>query len=242
MDKQFAKDYVGLEEKHWWFCVRKKILLQELNGYLGHLKRSQKILNIGAAGGSTSRLLQGFGEVVSLDINFHLCQVSRQTTGTQTVQAGLPSLPFNDNVFDLVCAFDTLEHVRDDINAAREILRVTKTRGTVVVTVPAVPSIWARHDLLNQHYRRYTKKSLLALFSSATCIRITFFNFLLFPFIFLFRKAERLFPMRKSDFEATGPLLNKILFFIFFLELPLIKIALPIPIGLSLFSILKKTS
>lgn len=243
MEENFAKDYVGLEERHWWFCVRRRILLQELNRFLDASSPFQKVLNIGAAGGSTSRLLQKFGKVVSLDLNSHLCQVTRQTTGTQTVQASLPQLPFSEGHFDIVCAFDTLEHVKDDIKAAREILRVTKSGGTIIITVPAVPSAWAKHDLVNQHFRRYSKKTLLALFPFATCIRITFFNFLLFPLIYLFRKTERLMPMRKkNDFEVTGPLLNKVLALIFLWELPLLKNTIPFPIGTSLFLLLKKTS
>jgi ubiquinone/menaquinone biosynthesis C-methylase UbiE len=69
-------------------------------------------------------------------------------------------LPFKDEEFDLICAFDVIEHVEDDLLGIREMKRVCKNEGLMVLTVPAYMFLWSHHDEVNQHYRRYTLKNL----------------------------------------------------------------------------------
>ncbi|MGA6826064.1 class I SAM-dependent methyltransferase [Nitrospira sp. NS4] len=75
----------------------------------------------------------------------------------------ITALPFPDSSFDLVCAFDIVEHVEDDRRAFHELTRVAKDHGTVIVSVPLHAGRWSAFDDLVGHVRRYEPDELLAI-------------------------------------------------------------------------------
>lgn len=245
MNKEYVQQYVQLEKTHWWFLVRQKIILYFLHKHINGT--SFKILNIGAAGGASSRWLQEFGEVTSVENDSFFVDHLRYE-GMNVTDASVISMPFADNSFDLVCAFDVIEHVEDERKALDEINRVCKTQGVVCITVPAFQSLWSNHDVVNRHFRRYTKKSLhasLEAVKTLSFIESAYFNSLLFLPVFMARKIRSLFftseKGKQSDFELykTSSLVNKILKSIFSLELSLLK-KISFPAGVSLICVLKK--
>jgi SAM-dependent methyltransferase len=72
------------------------------------------------------------------------------------------ALPYADASFDLVCAFDIVEHVADDEAVFRELSRVTRPGGTLVFSVPLHPSGWTEFDAMVGHFRRYEPDLLRA--------------------------------------------------------------------------------
>jgi SAM-dependent methyltransferase len=77
--------------------------------------------------------------------------------------AGLVSrLPFGDDAFDLVAAFDIVEHVDDDEAALAELSRVAAPGATLLLSAPLHPSRWTAFDDLVGHRRRYEPQDLLA--------------------------------------------------------------------------------
>jgi SAM-dependent methyltransferase len=74
----------------------------------------------------------------------------------------ITALPFPDCTFDLVCAFDIVEHVEDDRQVFRELSRVAKNDAPVVLSVPLHPARWSAFDVLVGHVRRYGPDELLA--------------------------------------------------------------------------------
>ena len=245
MNKEYVQEYIQLEKTHWWFVVRKRIILYFLHK---HAKGSSlKILNIGAAGGESSEWLKEFGEVISVENESFFIDYLRSKRINVTA-ASVLSMPFDDNSFDLVCAFDVIEHVQDDSAALEEINRVCKPQGTVCITVPAFRSLWSNHDVVNRHFRRYTKKELHRTMEAASHLSLqesAYFNSLLFLPIFFARKIAVIFSIGKkqgrSDFELykTPSWLNTLLKSIFSLELPLLKMV-SFPAGVSLICVLKK--
>ena len=83
--------------------------------------------------------------------------------GGLTTVGDATALPFPDGVFDLVCAFDIVEHVEDDRQVFREIRRVSRPGATVVLSVPLHPARWSAFDDLVGHVRRYDAGALVAL-------------------------------------------------------------------------------
>jgi SAM-dependent methyltransferase len=75
----------------------------------------------------------------------------------------ITALPFSDCSFDLVCAFDIVEHIEDDRQAFRELRRVAKDDATVIFSVPLHPARWSAFDALVGHARRYDPDDLLAI-------------------------------------------------------------------------------
>ncbi len=65
-------------------------------------------------------------------------------------------MPFPGQCFDLVTALDVLEHVGDDHHGLREMHRVLRPGGQMLITVPAYQWLWSQHDVALDHFRRYT--------------------------------------------------------------------------------------
>lgn len=245
MNKEYVQQYVQLEKQHWWFVVRQKIILSFLKKYTKDLP--VRVLNIGAAGGASSQWLSKFGAVVSVETELSFIDYLR-SKHIEVVDASIVNMPFDDNSFDLVCAFDVIEHVEDDVAAVKEMERVCKKDGVICATVPAFKMLWSNHDMVNGHYRRYTKKSFLSLFAKNAVLKnyeLQYFNSLLFLPILVVRKISNLFKKgldkNQSDFTnyKTRGILNKILRIIFAAEIPLLKF-IKFPFGVSLIGIWKK--
>ena len=79
------------------------------------------------------------------------------------VQAEISALPFRDGAFDLVCAFDIIEHVEDDTGALTELCRVTAPGGTMLLSMPLHASRWTSFDEFVGHCRRYDPNLLQAM-------------------------------------------------------------------------------
>ena len=75
----------------------------------------------------------------------------------------ITALPFADSSFDLVCAFDIIEHIEDDRQAFRELGRIAKDDATVIFSVPLHADRWSAFDALVGHVRRYDPDDLLAI-------------------------------------------------------------------------------
>lgn len=75
----------------------------------------------------------------------------------------ITALPFPDDAFDLVCAFDIVEHVEDDTQVFRELARVARDGAAIVFSVPLQPERWSSFDALVGHVRRYDTTELMQL-------------------------------------------------------------------------------
>lgn len=245
MNKSYVQRYVQLERNHWWFLVRKKILLSLLHKNLPG--KQLKILNIGAAGGATSEWLTVFGDVQSVENDPYFLD-HLNSLDIKVTKADITQLPFEDDSFDLVCGFDVLEHVEAHDSALKELHRVCKVDGHICITVPAFQQLWSHHDEVNGHFRRYRMGELNSLIQKCIAVQLkawTYFNTILFIPILLTRKFQRKPTARiekqQSDFETyqKGSIINKILYNLFSLELGLLKYW-RLPFGVSLFCFLQK--
>ncbi len=93
--------------------------------------------------------------------------IERLTTGGGMAVSGeITDLPFADEKFELVCAFDVIEHVEDDQRVFGEVSRVLKDGGLLICSVPLYASLWTNFDEFVGHVRRYDPVDLLALFAA----------------------------------------------------------------------------
>jgi SAM-dependent methyltransferase len=99
----------------------------------------------------------------------HFVDISEPALSRLRARAGLTTLgeitalPFPDATFDLICAFDIVEHVEDDHLAFRELGRIARDGATVVFSVPLDPARWSAFDALVGHFRRYEPDELLGI-------------------------------------------------------------------------------
>jgi len=207
MESDFLKQYYLLERTHWWFTVREKIIRQQIRKSLSS-RKNLRILNAGAATGRTTELLQEFGEVISVEVDHNTCEFLRNELHMAVTEATVTALPFEDHSFDIVCAFDVLEHIEDDVLAVAELKRVSKPGAMLFATTPAFNFLWSSHDEVNQHYRRYNGRTLSALLNHGFELEyVGYFNTLLFLPIAAYRVVNRLFTSTKkphSDFDGNA--------------------------------------
>jgi SAM-dependent methyltransferase len=248
MQAEYYREYYHLERNNWWFTARKKILEDQIKKLFPDGKNA-RILNVGAAFGASTIWLQQFGTVDSVEYSKECCDFVNQNLGLKFIHGSITSLPFEDGQFDLVCAFDAVEHVEEDKLAISELHRVCKPGGYVFTTVPTFKFLWSEHDVVNEHKRRYTMRNYLSLFDKKISkIRFkSFFNFFLFPPIALFRvvssaiKSKGSKKAAKSDNSKLGDTgISKILYRIFKSESGLLKRGIKLPVGVSLMVISKK--
>lgn len=238
MNKDYYKEYYYYERENWWFKVRYRIIDYFLGKHITN-RENLRILNIGVATGHSTEILMKYGDVKSLEYDSDCCKFTREMLNIEIIEGSIKALPFSNEEFDVVCAFDVLEHIDDDKLAVSEIRRVCKKNGLVFITVPAFMTLWSRHDEINFHFRRYRKKQILNLFGNFRNLHHTYFNTFLFLPIFIFRSITRLFPdFRKtetgSDFSVLPKksILNKFFFTLFNLEYQTLKIV-KYPFGVS---------
>jgi SAM-dependent methyltransferase len=146
-----------LQPEYWWYVARSELLQQVLTPYVGSPAR---LLDVGSADGPSVGWLTGDLKV-SLDLD------PRGLEAPGGVCGSLLQLPFADASFDVVGAFDVIEHCEPEADALCELLRVLEPGGRLLASVPAYQWAWTDHDVANGHYRRYTRERAVAAFESA---------------------------------------------------------------------------
>jgi SAM-dependent methyltransferase len=253
MDHNYYAEYYQYERSHWWFTARESILIS----FIKKIRKNNlptadlKILNVGCSTGRSSEYLAQFGTVTSLEYDAYCCEFTREKTGLEIIHGSVTELAFENEKFDLVCAFDVIEHVEDDALAISEMKRVLKTGGVLLLTVPAFMDLWSHHDEINHHFRRYTMSELKQYFleKPENIIFKSYFNTLLFIPIYSFRKMSNWFRFGKkrqgagSDFESFNPgFVNSILNFMFKSEKNILSNFIKLPFGVSILFCWTKTN
>src|SRR5512140_2711482 len=105
-----------LDDRHWWFAARRRIVLQLLRQELaGAPERRPRFLDIGCGAGSVLRELKPLGEAVGLDTEPSAVESARRRSGCEVRLGHLPDgVPFEAGSFDVVTLLDVLEHIDDD--------------------------------------------------------------------------------------------------------------------------------
>jgi SAM-dependent methyltransferase len=202
MQRDYYDQYFHLERENWWFQVRFEIIRQTIRR-LVFKGTPLNILNIGVATGAGSDMLSDFGVVTSSEYDEETCHFLKNELNMDVVQASVTALPFDNNTFDLVCAFDVIEHVENDLQAYAEMKRVCKEGGHIAITVPAYMMMWSGHDVINHHFRRYKKDGILKLLSHhhLKSTYSSYFNTILFLPVLLVRLVKN--ALKSSVFPAT---------------------------------------
>lgn len=249
MQQDYYHEYYIYEREHWWFRARADILSSKLRSCVASEKGRLRILNVGAALGATTEWLAQFGDVVSVEYDRGCCQfLALRRPSDPIINSSVTSLPFQAESFDVVCAFDVIEHVDDDEGAVGELRRVCRPGGAVIVTVPALMALWSHHDTVNQHYRRYRLAHLRNLFrGKGRIVDATYFNTFLFPVVLLVRAGTRLVPQRwirsgaGSDFSLVrSGLIDRICYRILKSESVWLRQGRVFPFGVSAYLAWKK--
>ncbi len=135
--------------------------------------------------------------------------------------------------FDCVVATDVLEHIEDDRTAFDRLVDLVKPGAPVVITVPAMQSLFGFHDEALGHYRRYSKTTLRRLMARRCDMQfVRYFGASLIPVCLLYSKIlRRAYPVAESGDAQRSPLLAPVLSSVLALES-----RIPAPLGISLIA------
>jgi SAM-dependent methyltransferase len=168
MQADYAQQYETLWRRHWWWRARERFV----GGQLARLAHGEKtppsqrrILDIGCGNGLFFDTLSQYGNVSGIEPDAGLVTEGphREKIDVRGFDASYVPLA----TFDWVVMLDVLEHIEDDVAAARHVREILAPGGIVLVTVPALMMLWSQHDTANHHFRRYTRGHLRRVLSQA---------------------------------------------------------------------------
>jgi SAM-dependent methyltransferase len=238
MERVVYQQMAELDDRHWWYCARRKIIA-DLIRREARLPPNPQILEIGCGTGHNLAMLSGFGHVEGLELDEEARTISQERLGRSIMSSPLPELAgVPECHYDLIGAFDVIEHIDDDQAALASIATRLKPDARFIMTVPAHQWMWSAHDAVNHHKRRYSRRSLKALIegSPMKLEKLGYFNSLLFPLAVAERAASRLRGKENADVKLPPAPLNMALEKVFAAERYLAG-RLPLPPGLSLFAV-----
>lgn len=175
-------------ESSWWYQARIAFLRRMLSGMSLPKGRG---LDFGAGFGG----MCGFMSTLCTPDAFEIhpeAVASCKKRGYAKVITGHDDL-IREPAYDIIGAFDVIEHIEDDASVARMLYDRLRPDGVLLVTVPAFSCLWSKHDEENHHFRRYTLPEITRLLTDAgfVDVRATYWNMLLFPVAFVLRLIGR---------------------------------------------------
>jgi SAM-dependent methyltransferase len=227
-----------VEAVHFWFRTRARLFAGLIRRYFPH---ARSFLEIGCGNGAVIGKLakeRVWERLAGSELHPSALGYARQRLGpdVELVQMDARAIPAR-NAFDLVGAFDVLEHIAEDKDVLREMFAVTAPGGGVIVAVPQHPFLWSVADDIAFHVRRYRQGEMETKLADAgfEVLRSTSFTSLLFPMMaasrFLSSSRQRdKDEMMKAEFHLS-PLLNRVLGAITDVEVTLTLAGLSWPAG-----------
>lgn len=185
------------EQDYWWYRVRTALLRTALGARAAGAGR---VLDVGSADGPSVGWLRGTDLHVTLDLDPRGLQPGEGVCGSAL------ELPFRDGSFDVVGAFDVIEHCDPEATVVAELTRVLRPGGHLLVSVPAYQWAWSDFDEANGHHRRYTRGRLVAALEGAglTIERSTYAFAATFPFFAAERLVRRLKRLLRREAPAEA--------------------------------------
>ena len=238
MERVVYQQMADLDERHWWYRARREVLA-ELIRREARPPANAAILEIGCGTGHNLAMLSEFGHVDGLELDDEARALSEKRLGRAVMSAPLPELAdVPKGHYDLIGAFDVIEHIDADSAAIASIASRLKPGGKFVMAVPAHQWMWSAHDVVNHHKRRYSKPALRRLIEASplVLVKLGYFNSLLFPLAVVERAASKLRGKEDADVKLPPAPLNAALEKVFAAERYLVG-RLPLPPGLSLFAV-----
>lgn len=181
---------------YWWYRARSDLLRLVMEPHVG---RPDRVLDVGSADGPSVGWLRGHGHRVAMDLD-------PRGLAPGDVCGSALALPFASASFDVVAAFDVVEHCAPEADALAEVARVLAPGGRLLMSVPAYTWAWTSFDDLNHHHRRYTRRRASAAVAAAglEVVRSTYAFTGTFPFFAADRLRTRLLERRRPAAPADG--------------------------------------
>ena len=240
MDTTYAREYRDLYTRHWWWRARERFILDELRR-LRPQGRWGRILDVGCGGGVFFPELSRLGDVEGIEPDAALVDPADPTSARVHVRA-FDATFRPAHRYGLMLMLDVLEHMPRPTDALSHAFELLEPEGVLLITVPAFMLLWTRHDVLNRHYTRYTRRGIERLVREGRFEIVTsrYFYHWLFPAKLAARAAESLRPGTEPRAPRIPPRwVNALLFAFSRVEHTLLR-AFPLPFGSSVLLVARK--
>jgi SAM-dependent methyltransferase len=234
----------GAADSHFWFHGFRRFIAPVLAEVAGG-RTDLRIVDCGCGVGQNLPLLARHGRTVGLELEPHAAAAGREF-GMPIACADITRIPFPTDAFDLAVSFDVLQVLEPDVAAVREMARIVRPGGRVVLSVAAFDVLSGDHSEIWKEHRRYTPRTARELVQSAglTVERVSFAFASLFPLMLAVRATQRLVrPFRDgpshSDMDVPWAPVNAVLMLMLDGEAALSRV-MPMPFGTSLIVVARK--
>ena len=192
-----------LEADNFWFRARNRLVIWAL---LRYFPKAKSFMEIGCGTGFVLSGIQKAlpelalcgSEIFTAGLSF----AAQRLPGVELFQMDARRIPFREE-FDVVGAFDVLEHVKQDEEVLAQMYQATRKGGGILITVPHHRFLWSPVDEFTRHVRRYETRELRDKVKRAgfSVVRITSFVSLLLPFLIASRFKQR---VTKEEIDPTA--------------------------------------
>jgi len=225
-----------VEQSHWWHTGRRKIIASFVEDICRRVTdRRPRILDVGCGTGANLLMLSQYGDAEGVDVSEDALTFCHERGLEQVKLGAAEALPYDDGTFDLVTALDVVEHLDDDLAGLREMRRVLRPGGRVLLFVPTFMFLWGLQDDVSHHRRRYRMPELRRVLEQAgfEVERTTYANITFFMPILAMRKLMRLTGIKaETENNINVSALNGVLGSILGAESAILKYV-NIPFGVS---------
>jgi SAM-dependent methyltransferase len=246
MDRLLEATYRVEQQHFWWTGLRSFVRPLVAEAVAG--RPNPRILDCGCGTGANLVLLGEFGRAAGFDLSRRGLEYALQYGQRGIAQARITAIPFGDDLFDLVTAFDVLYSlsVEDESRAVAEMFRVLRPGGSLIVNVAALKILRGNHSVFGAEVRRSTRRRLRGVLSRAgfRVTRLTYSNAFLFPLMLVVRTGQRLMGLATPEEAGTDVVIpprpvNAILTLLVRLEARAMRVT-NMPIGSSLLCVARK--
>ncbi len=237
------KNIFNNEDSHFFYVANRRIIISLIEKFKTGGKKV-RILDAGCGTGLLAKKLAKYGEVLGTDISDEAVKFAR-LCNIKVQKASITKLPFPTNTFDIVTCIDVINHrwVKNDLRALKELNRVLKTTGLLIIRASANSWLHLSHD---QHVflkKRYDKSEFQNKLLNAGFIikKISYINMILLPMAMIQSLIEKLKPSQTSTsaIKTIPRPLNSLMTFILSLEARLLP-WINLPFGIALIAICQK--
>lgn len=238
------------ETYYWWHIAKQKLVSAFLKKYFK--ENRIKVLDLGCGTGGVINSIKTPAFVYGVDKSERALKLARKRGLKNLLKHDFSKsrLPLKDSSFDVILALDVLEHLKKPSNVLKEISRVLKPEGVLIVVVPSYKFLWSYWDVILGHHTRYSKKEIRSLLKKEgyyTLYSSYFHSAILLPAVLARLIKQQMYNFNKkinkneirSDFRPLPKLLNSFLALISSFEREVL-LRKPLPFGLSIISVSKK--